>query len=411
MNTTQPPNHFSQTAENNPFAGLESSVVNAIGRDEDLQWLIDGIARGDPLAMHGSEDCGIADLILHAAATVGAKARTAFLPLDLSGIRTANELADILFEVGGRFSRGAVDPGLSILRPSNAEEKTASDQTHPTNSAGGKVFSALARLNSTAAAQGQTLVVAVGSYQKLFAFDDKTLLSGVSTSVRGHTHLAFVFHDRAKSMARGSEAKFEQRLHRREVGPPNAAILAAWIDEKFAAGGLAAAAIGKACVEAGGPYVKEIIEIAHGVFDLGRRAGLATERTIQQWMGRRLSENRIPLAEMWGKLSPDERHVATVLATLAHSRRSHDFVEEKPEVRNESSSWQRGLQSLLQKRIADVLPDGRPTLKSPVFRHWALQAEIGLDLGQAGNRAAASLKFGFQFSQRPIDSPRRGPKI
>lgn len=208
----------------------------------------------------------------------------------------------------------APDPGSGLLLPSVDMSLRQADLATQRGTFG-DTLDAIEHLSQK---KGAHVGIILDEFQEIHRFGGEDAEAHLRATIQRHRHVSYVL---AGSDARliqamtGPRRPLYKLLDPMAFGPIDPEHLAAWIDERMAAGGVRVRGIGARIVALAGPRTRDVVQLARATFELGRQGGAATEVTIAGAFLQVVHGEDAPTRALWEGFSPLQQNVLRAVAT------------------------------------------------------------------------------------------------
>lgn len=273
----------------------------------------------------------------------------------------------------------APDPGTGLLLPS--VDIGLRDADLDTQRSG--LGEALDGLEQLAGARRSHVGVVLDEFQEIHRFGGERAEAHLRAIIQRHRHVTYVLAGSDERLIRamtGPRRPLYKLLEPLGFGPIDADHLAAWIESRMKAAGVAATGIGSGVAALAGPRTRDVVQLARATFEAGRMSGRATEATVAEGFRQVVLAEDAPIRALWETLSPLQQNVLRAVAaraaglTTRETRRRHAL--------SETGTATKAALTLVSR---DILVKTGPEYRfdSPFMRGWVISnalADAGLSL-------------------------------
>jgi hypothetical protein len=239
-------------------------------------------------------------------------------------------------------------------------------------------------IEALAAAREKPLGVIIDEFQEIHRFGGETAEAHLRGVIQHHRHVRYVLagsDERLITAMIGSSRPFYKLLTPLHVGPIDPAHLAGWIEQRMRAAGLHMVdeGVGALIVHVAGPRTRDVVQLAHEAFELGRPSGEVTATTVEAAFTRVVRGSDAPYRALWSSCTRVQQQVLRALAvrmtglTSAAVRREFGLGASQ-------SGLTRAAQALVARDILAPATDGY-AYDDPFMRGWVI-IETLPDLGR-----------------------------
>jgi hypothetical protein len=241
----------------------------------------------------------------------------------------------------------------------------------------GNVLDAIEQL---AAAKRTRIGVILDEFQEIHRFGGEQAEAYLRGVIQHHKHVSYVLAGSDERLIRamiGSRRAFYKLLEPMAFGPMDSDHLARWIEERMAASGVRADAIGPRILTLAGPRTRDVVQLARYTFDIARRFGRATVTEVDDAFRQIVLTEDSPIRALWDGLSPLQQNVLRAVAarstglTTRSTRRQFGLSETGPTTK--------AVQTLVSRDLL-VKVDREYLYDSPFVRGWVIANTLG-DVG------------------------------
>jgi Cdc6-like AAA superfamily ATPase len=242
---------------------------------------------------------------------------------------------------------------------------------------------ALDAIEHLAAAKRTRIGVVLDEFQEIHRFGGEQAEAHLRGVIQHHKHVSYVLagsDERLIHAMISARRPFYKLLEPLAFGPIDPEHLARWIDERLESSGVHSSGAGTRIVALAGPRTRDVVQLARGVFETGRRSGQATETEIEEAFRQVVLSEDAPIRSLWDSLSPLQQNVLRALAersgglTTKNVRRQYGLGDTGPATKAVQTLVRR---DVLMKSASQYLYD------SPFLRGWVIAntlPDVGLFL-------------------------------
>ena len=301
------------------------------------------------------------------------------------GRRLGDIIKELAHRLQFRLEVTALPDGTLIPVPALAFRDASLDQQRA------RLVTALDTLNAQAKRHGIHLGVILDEFQEIERLgrgsDEAPSVSAVRqlrAAIQHHRHVSYVFAGSDRALIDRLSAPADGPLHnlarRYEIGPIDESHLAAWMEDRFAAMGIAARDCGRPIIALAGPRTRDVRTLAESAADLAHPRGVVTPAELGAALQRVVRERRPQYEYAWKALTALQQNCLRALAA-GERRLTTAAVLERFSL-GDSSRTSKALAGLAGESIL-VRDEHSYTFDDPFFRAWVIEAalpDVGLTL-------------------------------